>query len=158
MVPEMSLSMELELTFRAVLSAVLGGLIGWERQFRNKIDSEIRTFAAVALGACTFALVSAYSPFTGVEPSRVAANVVTGIGFLGAAVILKDSGRIKGLATAASLWATASVGIALGYGMYMIGTLIALVIFLVRHIPDWRRIDSTYQNHDAPDNSPSPPR
>lgn len=141
----MNLDLELTMALRAFLATIFGGLVGWERYYRNKIDSEIRTFAAVSLGACIFSMVSGSVQLPGLSPTVISAQVVSGIGFLGAGVILKDSGRIKGVATAATLWATASIGMALAYGMYTVGILSAVLIFAVRHLPDWRRIDSTYQ-------------
>lgn len=140
---------EMAMAFRALLAAVLGALIGWERKFRNPIDSEIRTFAAVSLGACVFGLISVHSAGTNFDPTHVSAQVVTGIGFIGAGIILKESGRIRGLATAATLWATASVGLALAHGLFGIALVNTAAIFLVRHIPDLRRIDSTYQTAAA---------
>jgi putative Mg2+ transporter-C (MgtC) family protein len=136
----------LDIVIRISLAALFGGLIGWERYFRNKLDSEIRTFAAVCLGACGFGMVASSTA----SGAPIAAQVVSGIGFLGASVILREQGRVKGIATAATLWATASVGLALGYGLYILGCVVTLVVFLVRHVPDWRRIDSTYQNTDDP--------
>jgi putative Mg2+ transporter-C (MgtC) family protein len=151
----MTLELELTLAFRALLAAFLGGLVGWERYYRNKVDSEMRAFAAVSLGACTFGLVSAYVPFPGLNPTQISAQVVSGIGFLGAGIILKDSGRVKGLATAATLWASASIGLALAYGMYSVGILNAVIIFLVRHVPDWRKVDSTYRYQEPPADPPN---
>lgn len=118
-----------------LLSSVLGALIGWERVYRNPLESEIRTFAAVALGACAFGLVSVLAAGDKVDPTRISAQVVTGIGFLGAGMILHDKGRTRGLATAALLWATASVGLAIAHGLYVIGIFCAAVVFTVRHFP-----------------------
>jgi putative Mg2+ transporter-C (MgtC) family protein len=140
---------EMAMAFRALLAAVLGALIGWERHFRNPVDSEIRTFAAVSLGACTFGLISVHSAGGNFDPTHISAQVVTGMGFIGAGIILKESGRIRGLATAASLWATASVGLALAHGYFGIALVNTTVIFLVRHVPDWRRMDSTYRSGAA---------
>ena len=154
----MNLDMELTMAIRAILATLLGGMVGWERYYRNKIDSEIRTFAAVSLGACTFSMVSGFVPLPGLSPTVISAQIVSGIGFLGAGVILKDSGRVRGLATAASLWATASIGMALGYGMYALGLLNAVLVFLVRHVPDWRHEDSTYQIEQQAGSAPSSPK
>lgn len=82
------------------------------------------------------------TPIPPADPTRIAANVVTGVGFLGAGVILRDRGRTVGLTTAATLWATAAVGLALAFGMYVIGTLCAVTIFAllaVHDLPGWRR-------------------
>ena len=131
---------DLELLFaaRAVAAALLGALIGWERQ-RHGRDAGIRTFGAVSLGACVFGLISSHVS-TSADPTRIAAQVVTGVGFLGAGVILREQGRITGLTTAATLWSTASVGLAISFGMYILGGLAALITFALlsaHHLPGW---------------------
>jgi len=125
---------------RALLATLLGAFIGWERE-RHGNDAGVRTYAAVALGACVFGLVSSHAGPASADPTRIAANVVTGVGFLGAGVILRDRGRTVGLTTAATLWSTAGVGLALAFGMYVLGTLSAVIIaglLAVHHVPRWR--------------------
>ncbi|MCL5030843.1 MAG: MgtC/SapB family protein [Bacteroidetes bacterium] len=122
----MDWNIELIMTLRALLSAVLGAAIGYEREGHGG-DAGIRTYAAVSLGACIFGLISSHIPDT--DPARIAAGVVTGVGFLGAGVILREQGRIAGLTTAATVWATASVGLAISFGMYILGTLTSVIIF-----------------------------
>jgi putative Mg2+ transporter-C (MgtC) family protein len=119
---------EIVMVTRSLIAAFLGALIGWQRESRGS-RAGIRTFAAVSLGACTFGLVSAHVSDRA-DPTRIAAQVVSGIGFLGAGVILRDQGRVVGLTTAATLWSAAAVGLAIAYGMYILGTLNALIIFL----------------------------
>ncbi|SKB01805.1 putative Mg2+ transporter-C (MgtC) family protein [Prosthecobacter debontii] len=141
---------ELLLAFRAIMAAVLGGFVGWERE-RHGREAGIRTYAAVSLGACIFGLISSHASTTG-DPGRIAAQVVTGVGFLGAGVILRDQGRIHGLTTAATLWATASVGLAISYGMYTLGTLGALIIFSLlaaHHLPAWTRFKNRHGDCSA---------
>lgn len=121
---------ELELLFasRAIGASLLGALIGWERE-RHEREAGIRTYAAVSLGACVFGLISAHvSVSESADPTRIAAQVVTGVGFLGAGLILREQGRIRGLTTAATVWATASVGLAIAFGMYILGTLATLIV------------------------------
>jgi putative Mg2+ transporter-C (MgtC) family protein len=119
-----------ELVGRLVLAAVLGFAIGLERELRGQAAGE-RTHALVALGASAFALISARA-FPGGDTARVAAGVVTGIGFLGAGMILKREGeRIEGLTTAAGLWAVGSIGVAIGSGMYLLGTATAALVGLI---------------------------
>lgn len=135
---------ELELLFagRVLLAALLGALIGLERE-HDGCDAGIRTFAAVSVGACTFSLVSSHVP--GSDPTRIAAQVVTGIGFIGAGVILQVKGRINGLTTAATVWACSAVGMACGFGMYLLATLTALLLLstlLLHHLPGWDRFKS----------------
>jgi putative Mg2+ transporter-C (MgtC) family protein len=129
------------MALRTVIAALLGGLIGWEREQHGR-EAGIRTYAAVALGACVFGLVSSH--VTGAtDPTRIAAGVVTGVGFLGAGVILREQGRVAGLTTAATIWATASVGLAVAYGMYVLGVLATLIIFALlalHHLPAWHKV------------------
>ena len=122
--------LEIELVGRLLLSALLGGLIGLEREISDQ-PAGFRTHILVALGACLFALVSAYSftAFVGADqspqlrfdPTRIAAQIVTGIGFLGAGAIIRYGMSVRGLTTAASLWVVAAIGTAVGLGGYLIG-------------------------------------
>ncbi|WP_209325335.1 MgtC/SapB family protein [Brevibacterium renqingii] len=130
-------------------SFVLCSLIGFERQFRQKAAG-YRTHVLVGIGTCAFTLVSAYG-FAGVlendvrlDPSRIAAQIVSGIGFLGAGVIFKGRNMVRGLTTAATIWVTAAVGMACGAGMLSLATILtALHLFtlfviapLIRRIPN----------------------
>ncbi len=113
-----------------------GIIIGAEREWRMK-DAGISTHILVITGAMVFTFLSAV-----VDPSsksRIAAQVLTGIGFLGAGLILKDGGNIKNLTTAASLWASASIGMAYGFGFHAIGLMVTLVIALVPRIPNFKK-------------------
>lgn len=139
--------LELELILRLLLAAVLAGLIGIEREVRDQ-PAGFRTHMLVSLGACLFAEVSAYSfgAFTtdvpGVEvrvdPTRIAAQIVTGIGFLGAGAIIRYGISVRGLTTAASLWVVAAIGTAIGLGGYVLGSAAAgialLTLFLLRPV------------------------
>ncbi|WP_297694422.1 MgtC/SapB family protein [Phenylobacterium sp.] len=125
-----------ELVLRLVLAAALGGAIGWERE-RLLWAAGLRTHMLVSLGACLAMIVSAYAfqdvlgAHVVLDPSRVAAQVVSGIGFLGAGMIIFRNEAVKGLTTAASVWAVAGVGLAAGSGLYtaaVAATLIMLVI------------------------------
>jgi putative Mg2+ transporter-C (MgtC) family protein len=124
--------LQLDLALRLLLSAVFGAAIGFEREI-NGHPAGMRTHLLVSVGACLFTVLSIYgfgpsSQATPVDPSRIAAQVVTGIGFLGAGAILKDGLSIRGLTTAASLWATAAVGLAAGAGQPVLGTVGALIV------------------------------
>lgn len=136
----MDWNLELLFVARAVVAALLGALIGWEREQHGR-EAGVRTYAAISLGACAFGLISSHvSP---ADLTRIAAQVVTGVGFLGAGVILREKGRITGLTTAATIWATASVGLAIAFGMYILGVLTALIVFAllsVHHFPGWSRL------------------
>lgn len=127
--------LELQLASRTILATVLGGLIGMERLWHNR-EASVRTYASVAMGACVFALISQHIP--GADPSRIAANIVAGVGFLGAGIIMHNGNRAHGLTTAATIWATAGVGTAVGYGMYVLSCLAALIVFFIlaaHHLP-----------------------
>lgn len=126
------LHFELILILRTLLATILGAAVGFEREWRGK-EAGIRTYAAVALGACTFGIVSGH-----IDPastSRIASNVVVGIGFLGAGMIIKHNDRVKGLTTAATVWATAAMGLAVAYGMFILGALTALLILGIQSLP-----------------------
>lgn len=113
---------QIDVLIRLGVAAGLGMVIGIERELREQAAG-LRTHMLVALGACLFTLVSAYGfqaidGATTPDPSRVAAQIVTGIGFLGAGAILREGQWVRGLTTAASLWVVAAVGMAVGLGMY----------------------------------------
>ncbi len=113
---------------RLVLAMVLGSLIGLEREVHNR-PAGFRTHILVSVGAALFTLVSVYG-ITGGDPGRIAAQIVSGIGFLGAGTILREGANIKGLTTAASLWTVAGIGMASGAGYYL-GALIATGLMLL---------------------------
>ena len=108
------LDLQLELALRLVVAAVLGATIGLEREYHDH-PAGMRTHLLVSVGSATFTVLSIEAfKGPGADPARIAAQVVTGIGFLGAGAILKDRAGIRGLTTAASLWAVAAVGMAAG--------------------------------------------
>jgi len=108
----------LTVTIRLIVAMALGGLVGLEREYRAK-DAGFRTHFLVALGSALFTLISIYGFTEGVkDTSRVAAQVVSGIGFLGAGLIVFQRNVIRGLTTAAGLWVTAAIGMACGVGQY----------------------------------------
>jgi len=126
---------DMDLVLRLLLAAVLGSLIGVERE-RLLWTAGLRTHMLVSVGACLCMIVSAYgfnsvlSAHVILDPSRVAAQVVSGVGFLGAGSIILRNEVVKGLTTAASLWAVAAVGLAVGGGLY-VAAVAATVIILV---------------------------
>jgi putative Mg2+ transporter-C (MgtC) family protein len=120
---------EFELVLRLLLSAFLGYVIGLERQYTGHPAGD-RTFALTSLGSAIFALISLKAFAAG--DSRVAAGVVTGLGFLGAGMIIRTQGReIKGLTTAAGIWSMGAVGLAVGSGMYVLGILSTLLVLFL---------------------------
>jgi putative Mg2+ transporter-C (MgtC) family protein len=128
---------------RLVLTAVLSGLIGLERQV-HKRTAGLRTHILVALGSCLIMLTSLYvfdiykGITTALDPTRIAAGVITGIGFLGAGTIIREKEGVRGLTTAASLWVVAGIGLACGCGFLnaaIYTTVLALVVlFFLRYL------------------------
>ncbi|HEY7589773.1 MAG TPA: MgtC/SapB family protein [Candidatus Limnocylindrales bacterium] len=124
------LGVQVELSLRLLLAAALGALIGVEREIHGH-SAGMRTHLLVALGSAIFTVLSIHgfgTPASGVDPSRIAAQIVSGIGFLGAGAILKEGATIRGLTTAASLWATAAVGLAAGAAQYAIAWTGAIIV------------------------------
>ena len=134
---EIAAGQQFELGLRLLAAVLLGGIIGLERERRGH-DAGIGTFAMVTLGACVFSLVSDLVFAAAADNTRIASGVVEGIGFLGAGIIIHGrSGGISGLTTAAALWATASVGMLIGYGLYVLAvmtTVAVLLVLTVRHL------------------------
>ena len=118
---------------RVAVACLCGGLIGLERTKRLK-EAGIRTHIIVALGATLIMVVSKYgfSDVMEADASRIASNVITGVSFLGAGVIFVRGGSVKGLTTAAGIWATAAIGLALGAGMYTVGILVTVLMILLQ--------------------------
>ena len=139
-----SLQYDFVMFFRVIFACFLGCLIGWERErHRNITSAGIRTYGAISLGACAFGIVSLYIP--NADSSRVAAQVVTGIGFLGGGIIFRQGDYVTGLTTAATLWATAAVGLAVSVGMYLTSLLTAILIYLLLYLPRlawWKKISA----------------
>lgn len=110
------------------ISVILGIMIGTEREYRNK-SAGLRTFILVCFGSCLFTILSIKIGVA--NPDRLAANIITGIGFLGAGVIFKGDNKIDGITTATTIWATASIGMAVGSGYFYIALLGTVLILLV---------------------------
>lgn len=129
------------------LSFLLGAIIGIDREYMNKAAG-LRTLILICLGSCLFTIFSIL--ITNGTPDRIASNIVTGIGFLGAGVIFKEDNRVKGLTTAASIWVTASIGVGIGGGYYWasaIGAICALLALnLLTSLESW--IDSVNQTRE----------
>lgn len=142
---------DLEMFFRITFACLLGCIIGWERErHRNIISAGIRTYGAISMGACAFGIVGLYIGHD--DPARVAAQVVTGIGFLGGGIIFRQGDYVAGLTTAATLWATAAVGLSVSVGMYLVSVLTSLLIFLLLYLPRmrwWKKISSKVKDMPA---------
>ncbi|MCR5315408.1 MAG: MgtC/SapB family protein [Bacteroidaceae bacterium] len=158
------MNQELDFILRIFSATVLGGLIGLEREYRSK-EAGFRTHFLVALGAAMFMIVSAYG-FEDVvlsgehrwDISRIAAQVVSGIGFIGAGTIIfrKSENIVSGLTTAAGLWVTAGIGLACGGGMYILASACTLLVLVgleafnfFLHWFDKKRTKKSEEHHQA---------
>jgi putative Mg2+ transporter-C (MgtC) family protein len=119
-----------EIILRLALAAALGGAIGLEREYRHK-PAGLRTNMLIALGSALFAILSVELGAAAGSPDRIAAQVVTGIGFLGAGAILRSGGDIHGLTTAATIWVNAAIGMAAGLGSYVAAAGAAMLTLIV---------------------------
>ena len=133
-----------QVVWRLFLAAALGGVIGFEREKHNKRMAGFRTHILVSIGSALIMLVSIhlfeiYAGKAPVDPARIAAGVVTGIGFLGAGTIIRSGESVRGLTTAASLWTVSGIGLAIGCGFYIAGLATAIIAFaalyFLRKIP-----------------------
>ena len=129
------------------LSIVLGLIIGWEREYKNK-TAGLRTVMLVCVGSCTFTIISI--KIGGENPDRLAANIITGIGFLGAGVIFKDENKINGITTACTIWVTAALGMSIGSGNIYLAFIAATGVFFVLWslVALERWIDNIHKIHD----------
>jgi len=117
---------DIEMIARLLLAVVLGILVGVEREIVHK-PAGLRTHALVSLGACLFTVVSI--DYFDVDPARIAAGIVTGIGFIGAGSIIAEKGHVQGVTTAASLWCVAAIGLAVGVGAYVLAVVSSALVF-----------------------------
>ena len=142
--PESTLTLfdNLEFLIRLLLSAALGALVGLERSKRQK-EAGVRTHCIIACTSALFMILSKYAfvdtaigadGLRGADPARIAAQVVSGISFLGAGVIFKNGNSIRGLTTAAGMWGTAAIGMAVGAGMYWLGLIEAAILVAIQII------------------------
>ncbi|MGE0883430.1 MAG: MgtC/SapB family protein [Blastocatellales bacterium] len=119
-----------QMLLRLVVAVFVGALVGYERERKGK-PAGVRTHGMVCLGAALFTLVSLYGFGPANDPTRVAAMVVSGIGFLGAGAVLHQRESVHGLTTAASLWVTAAMGLAVGVGMIGMSIVTKILVFLL---------------------------
>lgn len=118
-----------QIVIRLIFSALAGGIVGLEREVKNR-PAGLRTHVLVSLGSALVMLIS-IDGFNGVgDPARLAAQVVTGVGFLGAGTIMKTGSDIKGLTTAASLWVCSGIGLAIGNGYYLGGAVTTIIVIV----------------------------
>jgi putative Mg2+ transporter-C (MgtC) family protein len=150
---------EAELGLRLVVALILGLILGTEREIRGH-PAGIKTMGLIAIGACMFTALG-LQPYFGstVDPTRIAAQIVTGVGFLGAGAILRTGDDVHGLTTAASIWVAASVGMAVGFGYYpaAVFTTFLVIVMLVALRPIEQRFIRTRWNRRK-DDPPVPDR
>lgn len=133
--------MNYEILIRLLLAALWGGIVGIEREYRGK-SAGFRTLIMISMGSCFFTMMSQF--IGGVSnPDRIASNIVTGIGFLGAGVIFRGENRVNGITTAATIWVVAAVGMGIGAGRYISAACASILILFVLAILPYmeRRID-----------------
>lgn len=116
-----------EILVRFLLAAAWGGVVGVEREYRSK-SAGFRTMIMISVGSCFFTMMSMY---VGGTADRIASNIVTGIGFLGAGVIFRSESRVNGITTAATIWAVAAVGMGIGAGQYFASAFGSIIIIIV---------------------------
>lgn len=126
--------MQLKIFGQLALAAFLGALIGLERSYVGKAAG-LRTYSLVTLGSCLFTILSQIG-FTGenIDPTRIAAQIVTGIGFIGAGLIVFREDKVQGLTTAAGLWAAAAIGMAIGVGFYQLSIFTSFLLLVILNI------------------------
>jgi putative Mg2+ transporter-C (MgtC) family protein len=155
---------QLDIVFRVFVALFIGAAIGIEREYRGHAAG-VRTMAMVSVGSCIFTAVGIFA-FPGhlTDPTRIAAQVVTGVGFLGAGAIFRAEDGVKGLTTAATVWVVAALGMSVGFGLYIIASSAAVIVLvgliLVRpleirflrpaHHPMRRREDEVAEGPDTP--------
>jgi len=128
------LSPWVEMILRLLLATALGAGIGYQRERTGKVAG-LRTHILIGLGAALFTVVSVFGFSGAVDPSRVAAGVVAGVGFIGAGVIFRGEEGVAGLTTAASIWIVAAIGLAAGAGLYLISVIVTIITIGVLMIP-----------------------
>lgn len=118
-----------ENSIKLIVSLVAGAIIGAEREYKSK-NAGFRTIILITVGSTLFTIVS-YTMAGGFDPTRIAANIITGIGFLGAGAIFREGLNVKGLTTAATIWISAAIGMAIGAGQYEFAFIVLLIVMLI---------------------------
>ncbi len=143
-----------EMVGQLVISATFGSIIGMEREYHQKVAG-FRTHFLVALGSTLFTILSrigatTWGPGT-IDPTRIAAQIITGIGFIGAGAIMRKEDKIEGLTTAAGIWMTAAIGMAVGVGMYFVSAICIILLYLMRVVSKFvnKTIDKVKQQNGS---------
>lgn len=120
-----------DIIIKIVLAMILGGVMGLERQYNDK-PAGYATNSIICVGATLFTMLSLYMGEHGADPARIAAQIVSGVGFLGAGAILREGNKISGLTTAAGVWLVAAIGMAVGYGQFMLASAACAAVLLMQ--------------------------
>lgn len=147
----------LEVFFQLILAIFLGGLVGIERSIAGK-TAGLRTFALVSMGACLFVIISKivaldYFLKLNFDPLRVASQIIVGIGFIGAGMIIFQQSKIQGLTTAAGLWVSAGIGMAIGFNLYLLAlfaSLLTLFVLIILWFFEEKVKEKTHLDEKAP--------
>jgi putative Mg2+ transporter-C (MgtC) family protein len=149
-----SVETQLEIVLRLTVALLLGAMIGVEREYRGH-PAGVRTMAMVSVGACIFTASGLFLfPGHATDPTRIAAQVVTGVGFLGAGAIFRAESGVRGLTSAAAVWVVAALGMTVGFGLYLLATgatlvvLIGLVLIRPIELRFFVREDHPMRRHD----------
>lgn len=151
---------ELVMAFRVILATIFGAMVGFEREYVGK-PAGVRTYALVAMGACIFTVLSIFGLLYleqapaglgdrfnyNYDPTRIVSNIVVGIGFLGAGIIIFRGVRIEGLTTAAGLWVAAAIGATVGFGLYLLALIVVALELIVFYI--LKRVDAALLAKEA---------
>jgi len=140
---EISLAQQFVIALQVLLAAFFSMVVGFNRERRDK-DAGLRTHMLVGTGACVFSALSIMA-FPESESGRVAANVVTGVGFLGAGVIWRGNGKVHELTTAASIWIAAAIGMTVGLGAWFLGLCVTIVVWFILEVLYRLRKDSALE-------------
>jgi len=127
---------DFEPALQLLMSALFGTLVGIERQWRHK-NAGLKTNALVSVGATSFGLIALHGFGPGSQPTQIAAGVVTGVGFIGAGVIMHRGASLQGINSAATLWAAAGMGLALGQGYYELASYILAIVLITQFSLQW---------------------
>lgn len=151
-----ALEVQFQIALEVMLAMLLAGLIGMDRERKHR-DAGLRTHMLIGMGACLFTGLS-LNAFPGSDPARVASQILPGLGFLGAGTILKYGNTVQGLTTAASIWATAAIGMAVGVGAWFLAVsatvLIWFVLVIVKRIK--QHVDPATHGPEAVSPPPAP--
>lgn len=144
-----TISWQIQLFYIAHLAFafLLGAIIGWERERAGK-EAGIRTFGCISMGSCAFSILSPLLGFA--DNSRIAAQIVLGIGFLGSGLFVRNGDKATGLTTAAGLWVSAAVGMSVGFSLYILAAGLSILTALSLHLPSikaWNRVSKKQKRH-----------